>query len=253
MDSKLLKWSTLVLPALLAITACNSTNRAARNADNAARATEEGTRARTNDAATKDLAYVRFVDAYPHAADLYFADQKVFNGEPKSVTDYKTVPAERHEFDLRDNAHRTGDPLAKNSEGLGNGKYYTVIAWGDKDDKGNLRVVNDNESAPATGKAKVRIVHAAPGMDAVDLYASGHKDKLASESRFTSASNWQEVDPVTGPLELRTSNKKDNPVRIANVTLQPGKMYTFVVTGGEKAGEKVSVISIVDNPKDTRS
>jgi Domain of unknown function (DUF4397) len=248
MNSQLLKLSTLAVPALLMMTACNTADRTARNAERTARATDEGTRARTND--TK-FAYVRFVDGFDKPANLYFGDEKEFTGDYKSVSDYKRVPAERREFALRDEAHTAGDPLAKNSEGLGDGKYYTVIAWGDKDDKPTLRVVNDNESAPASGKAKIRIIHAAPGMDAVDLYASGHKDKIASESRFTTASNWQEVDPVTGPLELRTSNKKDNPVRISNVTLQPGKMYTFVVVGGEKAGDRVNVVSIIDNPKDT--
>jgi uncharacterized protein (DUF2141 family) len=241
--------SAIAVPALLAMSACDTANRAAHNTE---RAVDEGTRARTRDANT-GVAYVRFVDGYAKPANLYFGDQKEFSGEYKSVTDYKSVPAERREFALRDDAHATGDPLAKNSEGLDNGKYYTVVAWSDKDGSGNLRVVNDTESAPDSGKAKIRIIHAAPGMDAIELYAGGHKDKIAGESRFTSSSTWQQVDPVTGPLELRTSNKNDKPVRISNVTLQPGKMYTFVVFGGEKAGDKVTVIPIVDNPKESKS
>jgi len=246
MYRNVLMLSTLAVPLLVVTTACNKADRTARTA-------EEGTRARTTETQPVNFAYVRFVDASARPVSLYFGNEKEFTGDSKSVSDYKRVPAERREFALRDDAHMTGDPLAKNSEGLGNDKYYTVVSWDDKGGKADLRVVNDTESAPASGKAKIRIIHAAPGMDAIDLYASGHKDKLASESRFTSASNWQEVDPVTGPLEIRTSNKNDNPVRIANVTLQPGKMYTFVVFGGQKAGEKVSVIPIVDNPKEAKS
>src|SRR5689334_20660978 len=112
MHSNLTKVSVLVVPALLAFTACNTTDRTARTTP----ATDEGTRARTE---VPKNAFVRFVDVYQGPANLFFGDQKVFSGDYKSVSDYKSVPAERHEFALRDNAHATGDPLAKNSEGLG--------------------------------------------------------------------------------------------------------------------------------------
>ena len=197
--------------------------------------------------ATHEYAFVRFVDAHHGDADLYFGDTKAFSGTANgAVTDYKQLPAERRELALRTAGQATEKPLATNSEGFGDGKHYTVIAYDDKDPK--LVVVNDDESAPAEGKAKVRIIHAAPGMESVNIYAAGKRDKLASESRFSTASTWQEVDPVKGPLEVRTSDQKSGGVRVNDVHLQPGNLYTFVVEGGAKAGEKLHVVSIVDTP-----
>src|SRR6185503_9602258 len=117
--------------------------------------------------------------------------------------------AERRDFVLRE---ASGKPNAveieKNSEGLREGKHYTVVAYENEDGQPVLRVVNDDEDAPSAGKAKVRLIHAAPKMEPVALYAVGQKDKLAGESRFSTVSTWQEVDPMTGPLEVRAGDDK---------------------------------------------
>jgi hypothetical protein len=123
-----------------------------------------------------------------------------------------------------------------------------VIAYEDEKGKPTLRVVNDDESAPSAGKAKIRLIHAAPGMEAINLYRAGTKNKLASESRFTSASTWQEVDPVKGPFEIRTSDPKSGRVRVPDLHLEAGRLYTLVVKGGLKAAEKLRVVSITDTP-----
>lgn len=234
---KLFAGYAFVIPALIITSACSRTR------------TDES-RGRTAPQETiQKTAFVRFIDAHTGGANLYFGDLQAFSGNGTSkVTEYKQLPAERRQFELRAANQASGEALATNSEGLDAGKHYTVIAFDDKDGKANLRVVNDDESAPDAGKAKVRIIHAAPGMDAVNLYAAGKKDEIASETRFTTASTWQEVDPVSGPLTIRTSDKKSGAVKIPDVTLQAGKLYTFVVEGGAKAGEKLRVTPIVDMP-----
>ena len=139
--------------------------------------------------------------------------------------------------------------IEKNSEGLGDGKHYTVVAYEDKDAKPVLKVFNDDESAPAAGKAKVRIIHAAPGADPVNVYAAGRKDKLAGESRFSSASSWEEVNPVNGPLEVRAGNgKTGQATRIPDARIEAGKLYTLIVEGGGKSPQKLNVIEVVDTP-----
>jgi len=226
----------MALPALLLMSACSKT--------------ENTTRERTAEPAaphTTAVAYVRFFDAYTAPVDLYFGDMKAFNNKKeRSLTSYIELPAERHDFALRDPGTTAGDPLAKNSEGLSSGKHYTVIAYDDKDGKPALRVVNDDASAPDAGKAKVRIIHAAPGLEALNLYAAGTKDKIASESRFTTSSNWQQVDPAKGALVMRTSDKRA--VQIPDVRLEPGKLYTFIVNGGGNSAEKLNVTPVVDSP-----
>jgi len=229
----------MVVPVVLMSTACSRSDETSRS------------RARETAPVEKrvEIAHVRFIDAHTGPADLYFGDTLVFNGGGQKVTDYKQLPAERHQFALRPAGQSTAESLATNSEGLSAGKYYSVIAFDDRSGKASLRVVNDNESAPDPGKAKIRLIHASPEMEGLKLYAKGRKDEIATQSRFTTGSNWQEVDPVTGPLELRSSDKKTGSVRIPNVTLEAGKLYTFVVRGGDSAKQPLSVIPIVDTPK----
>src|SRR4051794_26360438 len=69
-NRKLLAGCSLLVPALLAVSACNRTG-------------DEGTRARareTTPTRTTDFGTVRFVDAHHGTADLYFGDLKLFSG-----------------------------------------------------------------------------------------------------------------------------------------------------------------------------
>jgi hypothetical protein len=227
---------TVALPAFLIISGCSRT-------------ADQATRERTRE--TADTAYVRFINAHTGPASLYFGDSMLFSGSTKTVTDYKPAPAERKEFSLRSGS-REGEALATNSEGLDNGAHYTVIAFNGKSadrDDASLRVVKDDEEAPSPGKAKVRMIHASPEFEALNLYAVGHKDEIADQSRFSTGSTWQEVDPVKGPLEVRSSDRETGSVRVPDVTLEAGKLYTFVVSGGDDTRHKFAVTTIVDTPK----
>ena len=238
----LLGWSA-VASVLLVSSACNRTE-------------SDATRARVPEATEKTAtekakapAYVRFIDEHSGKAGLYFGDTLVFSGTGNKITDYKPVPGERRTFALRAAGNTEGDALATNSEGLDEGKYYTVVAFNDENGKASLRVVSDNESAPAEGKAKVRLIHASKEMEAMSLYAVGRKEEIADQSRFSTGSNWQEVDPVKGALEMRSSDRKSGVVRIPNVKLEPGKLYTFVVAGGDDTNKRFHVTPIVDMPR----
>ena len=103
---------------------------------------------------------------------------------PKSRRPIRRFPPERHDFVLREAGKADGlTNSRRTNERLGEGKHYTVVVYEDQDAKPVLRVFNDDETAPAAGKAKVRVIHAAPAMESVSIYAAGHKNKLAGESR----------------------------------------------------------------------
>ena len=235
----------ILLAAGLVAAGCSRTDSSTATGE-ANRAAEATT---TTPKGTAMVRYISAVDAHSNT-DLYFGDLRLFSTTgAEKPTGYKEVPAERHDFILRQAGKPDGMEIEKNSEGLSNGKHYTVVAYEDKDAKPVLKVFNDDESAPASGKAKVRLIHAAPAMDSVAVYAAGHKDKLAGESSFSSASTWQEVDAVSGPFVVRSGGDK-NGVQ-ASVPIQrfeAGKLYTVVVEGGPKSGERLHVIDVVDSP-----
>jgi hypothetical protein len=203
------------------------------------------------------MAMARFVSALEAhtGTELYFGDLRLFGSEGAAdPTGYKPVPAERRDFVLRE---ATGKPygveIEKNSEGLREGKHYTVIAYENEDGKPVLRVTNDDEEAPSAGKAKVRLIHAAPKMEPVALYAPGLKDKLAGESRFSTVSTWQEVDPAKGPFEVRAGDEKTGPrATVPAGAIEAGKLYTFIVEGGPKSAEKLHVVRLEDTPPNTQ-
>lgn len=231
------------LSAMLLTSACTRSERDATR--ERARETKEAVTDRK-----AEPAFVRYIDEHTGNANLYFGDTLVFSeaGDGK-ITDYKQVPAERKTFELRAAGATSGDALAHNSEGLDEGKHYTVVSFNDSNGKASLRVVKDDESAPSAGKAKVRIIHASKEMEGLNLYAAGRKDEIADQSRFSTGSTWQEVDPVKGNLEMRSTDKKTGTVRIPNVHLEAGKLYTFVVGGGDDTNKRFHVTPIIDTPR----
>jgi hypothetical protein len=235
--------AVLVASGLLIGVACNRTETRSRTEGEASREMPP--------AKTTGTAFVRFVSAMnAHTnTDLYFGNTKLFStSDAEKPTGYKPVPAERRDFILREAGKPDGMEIEKNSEGLRDGKHYTVVGYEDNDGKPVLRAFNDDESAPAAGKAKVRLIHAAPGIDPVSVYAPGRKDKFAGESRFSTASTWQEVDPVNGPLVVRAGDEKTGARASVPAKIEAGKLYTFVVEGGPKSGEKLRVMDLVDSP-----
>ncbi len=200
----------------------------------------------------KGTAFVRYVSAVRahNNTDLYFGDTDLFSStNATKPTDYKDVPAERRDFALREAGNPNGVTIDKNSEGLSDGKHYTVVAYEDKNAKPVIHVFNDDESAPAAGKAKLRIIHAADGGGPVDIYVAGQKDKLASESRMTSSSTWQDINPVSGTLEIRSGSGKDAKVtRLPDVKFDAGKLYPIVVEGGGNSGQPVSILQMENSP-----
>jgi len=206
--------------------------------------TESAARTRVGDQATTspsgteakqaDRALVRFVNAAPTSEDIYFGDIPAFTSVSfGTVTPYKELPAERRDFKLMPAGSNSGQPLASNSEGLSAGKHYTVLAVTDRNGKANLNVVNDDLSAPPAGKAKVRVLNAAPGMGDVDLYARGTKNALISGAGFNHATNYKEVDPITTELDIRGKGGKKNETPVQQMNLAPDKSYTIIVMGGE--------------------
>ena len=225
------------------------------------------------EAAKQKMALVRFVNATPgQAMDLWFGDTKAFSDTAyKTVTPYRELPGERHDFQLRFAGRaNTGDPNAKNSEGLTDGAHYTVVALLDNDGKPKLNVVNDSLSEPASGRAKVRVINAA--RQEVDVFSPvtrkgdnqtadraanparvGRNDRTAGEDKWFGgvnadhATEYKDVDPVNSTLMVRPAASKDHggPGVSVPVDFAAGKMYTLIVTGGDK-GHALDVVKVVD-------
>jgi hypothetical protein len=236
------------LAVLLALTACSSesnqnqpvtttTNTGTSNAPPASEVKQRGN------------ALVRVIHAIPGgpSVDVFADDAKVFTGIAfKTTTPYKEISAERHTFRIRQAGQDTAPPLAENSEGLSDGKHYTVVAWADTDGKPALYIVDDDLVPPSSGKAKLRIIHASADAGEVDLYAREGNKKLFGGVNPLKATSYSEFDPMSGTIEVRSAGKNTAVLTIPNAKFNAGDIYTVVLLGKAKGTPKLEAMIVED-------
>jgi hypothetical protein len=227
----------------------------------------------------RDTALVRVVHAIPAGAsvDVYADDNRVFDKVSfKDVTPYKELDGQRYSFNVyragaavmadartdtrpeatRGTADRTpargtsgsnDQALASNSEGLDDGDYYTIFALpGEDGNPAMLRVVEDRHERPNADRARVRVVNAAADTSEIDIFAQGQTDQLLGGIDFQSVSDYDEVNPFTGALEVRAHNDTTPVTTLPDIRLEAGKSYTIVVVGSRRRAPKLEAFVIED-------
>jgi Domain of unknown function (DUF4397) len=204
-----------------------------------------------NAAASRDEALVRVVHAIPNAGamDVFAGDLVVFDAVNfKSVTSYRALDGKRYSFALRPAGMTNAKPLSSNTEGLEDGRYYTVFALPADGRTAHLRVVTDTLDRPADGKARLRIVHGGNGVGNVDVHASGVQSALFASVAFQSVTNYQDVAPVNGRIDVRRVGEANPVVLLPNAHLEAGRFYTMVIVGSAqtKGGPPLEAFIIED-------
>ena len=119
-------------------------------------------------------------------------------------------------------------PLETNREMLTDGHRYTIVVMREDDGAGfTTRVVRDDISSDMT-QAHLRVIHAASGIDEVNVIAKGG-EKLFGGVNFRSEAGFKDVPPWTGALEIRTEDGNRLLVTTPKLNLQAGKSYTVVL------------------------
>lgn len=195
-------------------------------------------------AATRGKSLVRFVNAVPdQALDLTTEDRATFvNVAFKDVTPYTEIGDNLVNFRIRAN---DGDSvLADNSETMGDGYRYTVIALPTDDGKVKIRVVRD-ELIGAAGKARIRVIQATPGQPDVDVALRGQKDLLFDNVQYGGNADYKDVPPGTSTVEFRTGDPPSMtvPPGLKSMSLAAGRAYTVVVVGVRPRGIETIVFN----------
>ena len=205
----------------------------------------------------RDEALVRVVHAIPASApvDIYAGDLTVFdNLSYKSVTAYRALDGKRYTFAVRPAGMANAKPLSSNTEGLDDGEYYTVFALPGDGNAAHLRVVQDVMTPPAAGKARLRVIHGGADAGEVDIYATGTPAALFDGVDFQSVTEYDDVDPVNGEIEVKAGGQPAPLVKVAIAHLEAGKFYTLVIVGRVRSTPKIEAFLIEDalNPGTTR-
>jgi hypothetical protein len=229
--------------AFLAFSTACSSDKTAERAPVKSSEDGKGTAPASAVAKQADKALVRFVNGTANSKDLAFGETVPFAGiDAFDITQYKEIPAERHDFKLFAKDQKA-DVLATNSEGLSAGKHYTILAVTAKDGKMTLDPVVDDLTLPSPGMAKVRLINLAPNMKNADLYAAGKKDAVISGAGLDHPTSYNDVSPSEASLYIRNSMSKKNSVRVEDVSLKAGKLYTILVFQDKHGKVKVKTIA----------
>lgn len=91
-------------------------------------------------------------------------------------------------------------------------------------------LAEDNLTAPASGKAKIRFANFSAGSVQIDVYEEGAADSLFGKKSFRTVSAFKEVEPGNKIYELRQTGQAEVHIS-APVTLEAGKIYTITAAG----------------------
>lgn len=185
---------------------------------------------------------VRAVNALPTKVhvDIAADDRVLFNNVGyQDVTDFQELRENVTRFTVRLNDKET--VMAENREVMGDGARYTLVALPDGKGGTELRVLRD-ELVTDPAKTRLRVINAAAGMDNVDVMIQGKDDPLFSNVDPGIEAGYKDVDPATTTLVFKA--KSGQPLEVDHLTLEPGRAYTIVLTGG--MGHKVEAVRFDD-------
>jgi hypothetical protein len=149
---------------------------------------------------------------------------------PGAVSDYSEVSANLAEFKVNVPGGATMYSFPANEQMLTDGNRYTIFLIAEDVSTAVLRIVKD-DVVPDSGKAKIRVMHAAPGGPEFDVVATNGTTKLFTGVNFKSEAGFMDVEPARVDLEIRATTGNKLLLRIPAVDLQRGSATTIVITG----------------------
>ncbi len=216
----------LLLVILLAY-ACNS-----RTSEAAVISTVGDSRsisASTGAARRAGVSMVRFVNAMQGSPALELLEDSTSlfaNVVFGAVSPYKQVRDDSPMLILRATKPRAE---ATRREQLRDGSRYTVVALSDRIGGMSLRVIRD-QLAPDSGKARVRLIHAAPQLGHIAVAITGQRDPVFADVAFGSEAGFRDIAPVTAGFLVRRESRGEPLVRMPSMALKAGTAYTFILT-----------------------
>jgi len=192
---------------------------------------------------------VRVIHASPDApaVDVFVDGTRVLAGvEFKAVSNYLPVPAGEHTFQVAPAGAGVGGAVITATANVQSGAAYTVAAIGQLVNIEG-KIFSDNLSAPAAGKADVRVLHLSPDTPAVDLKTQDNAVTLVSNLAFPNAAGPLPVDAGTYDLKVTAAGSTDSVIDLDDVVLMQGALYDAIAFGlFEGEGEQALEIVLVE-------
>jgi len=194
-------------------------------------------------ASARGTSMVRFVNAIPGSGPLAVVSDSVeLFGAVKSldVSPYREVGDNVKKFSLR-GAGEAGQ-LDANREAMRDGGRYTMYAVSDRDGGASLRIVRD-DLTPEPGKARIRVLHAAAGVDDVDVRMEDQKDALFDDVSYGDEAGFKDIMPVSTSFVVRKADGSRDIQTVKRMDLKAGTAYTILLTTKRGGGLNVNTFS----------
>lgn len=187
-----------------------------------------------------DLAALNVVNASPGQTTFNFAlDNQIVNGPALTFTGqtgYLSAYSGDRKFDVT--LGGTTQVVLTDTLKLEKDNYYSVFISGQT--PLSTLLTEDDLTAPATGKAKIRFIQLSPDGGRLALGIKGGAE-LFPERAFRTASEFISVDPAEYTMEL--TNSGGTALTETKVTVTAGKIYT-IWAGGLLEGTGNAQISL---------
>lgn len=175
------------------------------------------------------------------AQDVYIEDTKVNSSAVAYLesTNYITTPNSGNDRNIEFRTAGSADVFEREDADLRSNKNYTLFLTG-TGSSADIEVVEDDLTAPASGKAKVRFVHVSSGSsEKVDIY-SGTTKVLAGAERGD-VTNFVALDAGLRAIGVTTAGNTDvNSIKSLTIqNLEAGKIYTILVYGSTDVNARV--------------
>lgn len=208
-------------------------------------------------ASAQQGAGVRVVHASPDApaVDIYVNGAKVLENLPfREYSEYLTLPAGTYTVEIK--VTGTNTVVKQLSLPVQAGKDYTAIAVGyaasGKTPGFDVMLLEDDNSAPADGRIKLRVAHTAPGAPAVDVYVTtpfetlDGKQPVLTNVPFKAASGYLSV-PI-GMYQARVAVAGTNTIAIDSHRLVTwgGMIRTIIAVDSKGGGAPFDLILLPD-------
>ena len=181
----------------------------------------------------RGMALVRVINAVPSENTLVVRagpNLQLTAAEYKKVTEYQPIDRNWVTFEISTTNDSTFEPLATNREMLTDGHRYTIVVMRDSAKAFETRILRD-EISDDTTTARLRVIHAARGIDEVNIVQRGDSNKtLLDGVNYATEAGFRAVPPWTGTLQVRTEDGNRLLLSIPNITLSAGRSYTIVLT-----------------------
>lgn len=169
------------------------------------------------------------------------------------TTDYLDLPAGNYQIEVVPTG--TTNPAIAGTVTLTSGQDYTAAAIGDGNNQPlELLVLEDDNSAPTAGNAKVRIVHAAPFADTlpeteVDIRTeAGDVVNGLTNVPYKGNSGYFELPADTYDLKITTPGGATTLIDVPPVTLNAGDIVT-VFAIGDGTNQPTAVLTVPGSPR----